>query len=220
MTSPAGPRPEVEVRPARSRDLLDLVELSREIWGTLEGWKAPELIHHQELFPEGQLVAAEPDGERVLGMAVSLILHSDVWPLTASWDELTGHGRLDTHTPGGDLLYAAGVAVHPDAQGRGIGSQLYRARERLVKTWGLRAIRAGARIPGYHRVASEVTPEAYVESVVRGERTDPTLSFQLAMGFEVLGVARNYLEIDLESMGAAAIVEWRPSPVPSQSSPS
>ncbi len=220
MSRPPDPRTEVEVQPARSRDLMDLVELSREIWGTLEGWKAPELLHHQELFPEGQLVATEPGGGRVLGMAVSLILRSDDWPLVASWDELTGHGRLDTHTPAGDLLYAAGVAVHPDAQGRGIGSRLYRARERLVDVWGLKAIRAGARIPGYHRVASEVTPETYVESVVRGERTDPTLSFQLAMGFRVLGVARDYLETDRESKGAAAIVEWRPTPVPSQTSSS
>jgi hypothetical protein len=49
--------------------------------------------------------------------------------------------------------------------------------------WGSR-IRAGARIPGYGVVADRMSPEVYVEEVVRGLRKDPTLSFQLAQGFQ------------------------------------
>lgn len=204
------PNRTVDVRPAAAGDLLELVELSRRIWGTLEGWKASELLHHQQIFTDGQIVAVDSGRGDVLGMAVSLILRSTDWPVDANWDELTGHGRLDSHTPDGDLLYAAGIAVHPRARRRGVGSRLYRAREALLQRRGLAAIRAGARIPGYHRVADDMSPEAYVADVVRGERTDPTLSFQLARGFRVIGVARGYLDADLESRGVAAVVEWRP----------
>lgn len=189
------------------------MELSRQIWGTLEGWTASELLHHQEVFPEGQFVATLPTeegGERVVGMAVSLLVDKEAWPPGTPWRLITDHGRLSTHDPSGDLLYAAGVAVDPSIQGRGIGTAIYRGREALVDEMGLRGIRAGARIPGYGEVAHRMTPEAYIREVARGLRTDPTLSFQLARGFRVTGVARNYLLADEESGRAAAIVEWRP----------
>jgi ribosomal protein S18 acetylase RimI-like enzyme len=203
------------VRRARSGDVLDLVELSREIWGTLEGWKAPELLHHQELFPEGQLVAVDPASKTVIGMAVSLIIDGDAFEPDAPWEEVTGHGRLDTHTPAGTILYAAGVAVHPRAQGMGVGTALYHARERLLRRRELEAIRAGARIPGYGEVADRLSAEAYVRAVAAGDRYDPTLSFQIRRGFRVIGIARGYLEVDEASLGHAAIVEWRPPPLPS-----
>jgi len=37
---------------------------------------------------------------------------------------------------------------------------------------------------------------------------DPTLSFQLKQGFEVLAVVRNYLPHDTGSLGWAAVIEW------------
>ncbi|TVP74075.1 MAG: GNAT family N-acetyltransferase, partial [Gemmatimonadales bacterium] len=117
-----------------------LVALSRQIWGTLEGWTASELLHHQEVFPQGQFVATLPDGrggEQVVGMAVSLLVEEGLWPPDSPWREITGHGRLSTHDPSGNLLYAAGVAVDPAIQGRGIGSAIYRGREALVREMGL-----------------------------------------------------------------------------------
>lgn len=37
---------------------------------------------------------------------------------------------------------------------------------------------------------------------------DPTLSFQLHLGFRVTGVIGNYFPDDPESRGFAAIIEW------------
>lgn len=204
------PRGAVEVRMTRPEDVPELVRLSRAIYGKRGSWKAPELHLHQEVFPEGQMVAVDPDAGRILGMVVSLVIADRNWPLCAPWREITDRGRLTTHDPAGDVLYGAGIAVPAGARGRGVGTALYGAREALLRRLDLERIRAGARIPGYREVADRRTPEEYVAEVVAGERTDPTLSFQLARGFRVVAVARDYLLTDRESLGNAAIVEWAP----------
>ena len=217
--SPAshGPPPSgVRIRVARSDDVPDLVTLSREVYGARAAWKSPELFLHQERFPEGQLVAEvdradeeEPALSTIVGMAVSLILDSRRWPPGAPWREVTDRGRLTTHDPGGDMLYGAGLAVHPRSRGRGVARALYAAREALLERLGLEVIRAGARIPGYGAVADRMSAREYVQEVVEGLRSDPTLSFQLRMGFSVVEVAEDYLRTDRESRGWAAIIEWR-----------
>lgn len=152
------------------------------------------------------------DTSRPMGMSVSLVVDSRDWDPTADWHAVTGNGSLSTHDPErGDTLYAAGVAVHPAARGRGVARALYLAREALLTRMGLSRIRAGARIPGYGRVAATMTPEEYVREVAAGRRHDPTLSFQLHLGFRVVALARGYLPFDGESRGHAAIVEWRAS---------
>lgn len=156
-------------------------------------------------------MALGSDTDRPIGMSVSLVVDSRDWDPTADWHAVTGNGSLSTHDPEhGDTLYAAGVAVHPAARGRGVARVLYLAREELLERMGLSRIRAGARIPGYGRVAATMSPEEYVRDVVAGQRHDPTLSFQLHLGFEVVALARGYLPFDRESRGHAAIVEWQP----------
>lgn len=204
----------MEVRNTRAADVPTLLRISRAIYGDRGSWKAEELHLHQRVFPEGQLVAVDPRSGQVLGMAISLVVRADRWPLEVPWRVITDHGRLSTHDPEGETLYAAGVAVDPRARGRGIGGALYRAREALLLDAGLARIRAGARIPGYGPVADRLSPEGYVAEVVEGLRRDPTLSFQLAQGFQVLGVAPGYLRTDQASRGYAAVVEWRPPRLP------
>jgi hypothetical protein len=77
-----------------------------------------------------------------------------------------------------------------------------------VERLGLRRIRAGARLRGYHAHADRLTAEEYVARVVRGEIHDPTLSFQLKRGFKVIAVVSGYLRHDPESLGHAAVIEW------------
>jgi hypothetical protein len=98
--------------------------------------------------------------------------------------------------------------VHPDVQGKGIGKRLYERRRELCQRLGLLRIRAGARLAGYHRCADSLSPEEYTRRVVSGELSDPTLSFQLSRDFVVIGVARQYLRHDKESLGHAAVIEW------------
>lgn len=207
------PTPEaqrVRVRLTRPEDIPGIIGLSRRIYGPEGAWLTRELVDHQRVFPEGQLVVVHRTRSEIMGFAVSLLIDSGKVGIQATWDEITARGHLTTHDArSGDVLYGAGIAVHPRARGMGVGRRLYLAREAMAERLGVDRIRAGARIPGYHTVSQELDPFSYVDEVCRGVRRDPTLSFQLHMGFRVLGVALNYLPPDEESRGHAAVVEWR-----------
>ncbi len=142
-------------------------------------------------------------------MAASLIVLWDDYSLDTNWRDFTDHGMFTNHDPArGRTLYGAEVMVHREVQGQGIGKHLYAERRALVERLGLLRVRAGARLSGYHRVARKMPPEEYTKRVVTGELSDPTLSFQIKQGFHVIGVARDYLNHDPDSLGNAAVIEW------------
>ena len=121
---------------------------------------------------------------------------------------MTAGGYFTNHNPEGTTLYGAEIMVDPTVQGRGVGKKIYAARRDLCQRLKLHRIRAGARLRGYHRYAQQMSAEQYVERVVRGKLSDPTLSFQLKQGFHVLAVTPNYLPHDKPSLGYAALIEW------------
>lgn len=215
----------VRIRVIRPEDIPAVIALSRRVYGDEGAWLTRELQAHQRIFPEGQLLAVHREDGRLLGFAITLLLEARRFGIQANWNQLTAGGTLRTHDPdSGDTLYGAGIAVDPRAQGMGVGRRLYQAREAMAERLGVDRIRAGARIPGYGAVHRTMDPFQYVQEVVEGKRRDPTLSFQLHMGFRVLGVALNYLPVDRESRGHAAVVEWRrptvrASPLPRRRSP-
>lgn len=204
-------QPRLRVRQTGPGDIPGIVALSARIYGPMAAWQPQMLASHLEVFPEGQFVAVVSDpatGERVVGMAASLVILWDDYDLTDTWRDFTDAGMFTNHDPAGRTLYGAEVMSDPERRGQGVGSALYTARRRLVERLGLLRIRAGARLRGYHRVADRMSAEAYVVEVVRRRRRDPTLSFQLHRGFAVIGVVGGYLRRDPESLGWAAVIEW------------
>jgi predicted amidohydrolase/GNAT superfamily N-acetyltransferase len=157
-----------------------------------------------EAFPDGQFVA-EFDG-RVIGYASSLIVTLDDESPWHSYDEITGYGTFSSHTPSGDTLYGADVAVDPAHRGRGVAGALYRARKRLLDRFNLRRMVAGGRIPGYREHAGTLTAEEYVEKVVAGELADPALNAHLKAGYRVKGIHLGYMK-DAESLDYATFIE-------------
>ncbi|TVR58843.1 MAG: GNAT family N-acetyltransferase [Gemmatimonadales bacterium] len=207
--------PPVRIRLVHPEDIPAVIALSHRVYGAEGAWLTRELTSHQRIFPEGQLLAVHRSSRRPVGFAVTLLIDSRRFDIQANWNQITAGGSLRTHDPeGGDILYGAGIAVDSRARGMGIGKRLYAAREAMAERLGVTRIRAGARISGYRAVHRELDPFQYVQEVVEGKRRDPTLSFQLHMGFRVLGVALNYLPLDRESRGHAAVVEWRSPPRP------
>jgi GNAT superfamily N-acetyltransferase len=198
------------VRQTDPGDVPGIVALSSRVYGAGAAWTPRQLESHLETFPEGQFVAVVPAerGDRIVGMAASLIVLWDDYELSGSWREFTDIGMFTNHDPAGRTLYGAEVMSDPERRGQGVGSALYHARRRLVERLGLLRIRAGARLRGYHRVADTMSAKAYAIEVAAGTRRDATLSFQLRHGFGVIGVVEGYLRHDPESLGWAAVIEW------------
>jgi GNAT superfamily N-acetyltransferase len=210
----------LEIRNTTEADFDGVIALTRRVYPSSAPWTKQQLASHVAVFPEGQFVAIE--GDRIVGMAASLIVLWDDYQFDASWRDFTAGGLFTNHDPvRGRTLYGAEVMVDPARQGHGIGGRLYAARRELVVRLGLRRIRAGARLRGYHRVADRMTAAEYAERVSRGELQDPTLSFQLNRGFRLIAVVSAYLPHDPESLGFAALIEWvTPDAAPVASSPS
>jgi len=192
-----------------ANDFTHIQELTRKVYPESAPWKEEQLASQLQVFPAGQLAAVESDTQHVVGLALSLIIRWDDYEPSASWLDFTNYGMFTNHDPeNGRTLYGAEVMVDPAAQRRGVGSKLYQARRALVQRLGLRRIRAAARLRGYHRHAKRLSAEEYVRKIVRGELRDPTLSFQIKHGFEVIAVVEGYLRHDPESLGYAAVIEW------------
>ena len=134
-------------------------------------------------FPEGQFLA-EVDGQ-VVGYATSLIVQLDDSVPVYRYPEITGAGSFSSHTPSGDTLYGADIAVHPDFRGFGVSKRLYRERKRLLKRYNLRRMVAYGRLPGYVDWVGKLTAEEYVNKVVGGELYDSALNAHLSAGYQV-----------------------------------
>ena len=178
--------------------------------GAQERMRAEHFLRHAELFPEGTIVAVEEGGDaagRVIGLGSGLLLDFDFDAPAHRFRDMISDGWYDRHDPAGAWYYGADISVHPEARGRGVGRRLYEARKALVRRLGRRGIVAGGMLPGYdaHRYALDVP--AYVDRVVAGELHDPTLSFQLANGFRVVGMLPGYLE-DPASDDWATLIVW------------
>jgi GNAT superfamily N-acetyltransferase len=179
---------------ARPEFALQLEELQCISFPTLaekERFKAHHYLKHMELFDAGQFVAL--DGDRVAGATTTLRLDFDFEHVRHTFGEIIQGGWLTSHQPNGAWLYGADISVHPDCRGRGIATALYAARQEAVWRLGLQGQVTAGMIPGYGAVRHEMTAEQYYEGVISGRFRDPTLSMQLAVGFEPRGLLTNYL---------------------------
>lgn len=203
------PSDSIVIENTRPEHFTAVRELSALVYPDEAPWTEAFLSKHHESFPQGQWVALDRSAnDEVVGMAASLIVAWDDYDRMDRYVEMTAHGTFDNHDPTGRTLYGAEVMSHPDRRRRGIGGKLYAARRELCREMGLLRIRAGARIPHYHQQAHRMSAVEYVQAVIRGELRDPTLSFQLHQGFDVIAVVPGYMRLDMESQGYGVLIEW------------
>lgn len=198
----------IKYRPMRIADIPAVQSLEAAAFPGIPAdkyWKDEMLEAHVRKFPEGQFVA-EIDSW-VVGSATSLRVPLMKALAPHTWVEITGGGYLTTHDPQGDALYLTEIMVHPDARRSGVGKRLYRMRKELARKLNVRALVSGGRIPGYEKHAGKMSAVEYVRSVLDGERTDRTLSAQLAAGFSVAAVMDNYIT-DPKSRNHATLIVW------------
>jgi GNAT superfamily N-acetyltransferase len=164
-----------------------------------------DIAAYADVFPEGYFVAMV-DG-RPVGMGAGIYLDFDFDRPQHTILEITGENQCGNHDPDGEWYYGTDMTVLPEFRGRGIGKMLYEVRKALVIRDGKRGIIAGGALPGYFEHKGEMTIQEYVDSVVGGELTDPTLTFQMSQGFQVRGLLENYIE-DESDDGWAALIVW------------
>ena len=170
-----------------------------------------EILHaeqykkHIEIFPEGQFVAL--DGNKVIGATSSIRYHFNADANEHhTFFEIMGGGWFTTHEPNGDWLYGMDVSVHPDYRSKGIAKALYRARQYTCKQLGLKGQMTVGMLNGYSALSDHLTIEEYYQKVKNHELFDPTVSVQEKVGFEIVGLMKDYLNDPTCGNAGAVIV--------------
>lgn len=203
--------PTYKLRRARKSDVEGIWQCQRAAYGTLPEsglCDRRQLAMQLEAFSDGQLVVTYD--KEIVGYAMSLIVSVDEESPWYSYGEITGDGTFSSHTPSGDTLYGADIAVRPDHRGKGVGKLLYDGRVAILKRFNLARMIAGGRIPGYQLYAGKLSAEEYVAEVEAGRIKDPALTLHLAVGYRVRSVHHGYLR-DEQSLDYATYLEM-PNP--------
>lgn len=194
------------VRNLRVGDIEDYEKLSKACYPKDTPWTGRHLRSHLKVFPEGQF-GIEVDG-RLVASCTSLIVEIDEYSERHSWEEITDGGFIRNHDPEGDTLYGAEIMVHPEFRGMRLARRMYDARKELCQRLNLKRIVFGGRIPAYGAHQKEMSAQDYVQAVYKKTLFDPVLTTQVANGFVVKRVIRDYLREDVESAGYATLMEW------------
>ena len=199
------------IRNTKAEDIPKIIRLQKESFPYLAKygniWHTEELESHIRIFPQGQFVAAEPDGT-VVGSASTLIVSLEPEYAEHTWCKITADGLFTNHDPKGDSLYGADISTHPRYRHEGIGTMLYGARKELALKLALRRMIAGGRLYNYCEQASRMSALQYANEVVAGKMHDPVLSFELDNGFRFIKILSNYLT-DVRSLNYASFIEWK-----------
>ena len=198
------------IRNTRLDDIEKIVKLQQDSFPILARydniWHPEELKSHLQIFPLGQFVVVEEDGE-VVGSASTLIVTLNPEYAEHTWKGITSDGMFTDHNPNGDSLYGADISTHPKFRHEGIGSMLYGARKELVLRLGLRRMISGGRLFNYQDYADKMSAFEYANKVINGELHDPVLSFEIDNGFKFIKVLPEYLD-DIRSQNYASFIEW------------
>jgi GNAT superfamily N-acetyltransferase len=176
-------------------DALALEQLQEIVFPSLapqERLNAENFRFHVQLFPEGQFVALL--NNQIVGSTTAIRYNFDPHhPHQHQFNDIFDEGFLRTHQPLGNWLYGIDVGVHPQHRGKGIARALYRARQNTVYALTLDGQVTVGMLNGYHLLAGSISVETYYQQLVLKKITDPTVSAQQKIGFEIKGLMSNYL---------------------------
>ncbi len=204
------PKSRLTVRNATIKDVSAIAGLTSRVYANtgMQGHNEGALTGQINNFPAGQFVVLVD--EKVVGFCSTFRIAERHALKAHTWVEITGNGYASRHDPDGDWLYGLEVCVDPDFRGYRLGQRLYNERKKLCQSLGLKGIVFGGRLPTLaKRINRFKSVEEYVEQIKSKRLRDPVLSFQLHNGFELIGIIKNYLETDRESLGYGMHLIWR-----------
>jgi len=199
----------LQVRPEHAEALVALEAVAFPTADRGELLSVAGVLKQCEVFPEGGFVVVDHDAsDRVVAFAMGCFVEFDFSSPQHHIDEVVGPLGSDNHQEYGPWYYGTDIAVADDYQRLGIGKQLYELRKDLIQRLNRAGMVAGGVIPGFADHKQDMTAEEYVARVSAGELTDPTLTMQIANGFEALGALENYWTDQAVDSWASLIV-WR-----------
>ncbi len=200
-------KPELVIRNAKLTDIPEIIALSAEVYTKRLAYSRAEIRGQIKHFPEGQFVAVL-DG-KVVGYCASIVISEEKAMRRHGWREITGNGYCSTHNPKGDFLYGVDIFVDPESRRMRIGERFYKERNSLCKYLRLKGIVFAGRMPFLRKRYRQVgSPEGYLQQVLNKKIRDPVINFQIKQGFEIIGVLKDYLPTDKDSMGNAVHMVW------------
>jgi ribosomal protein S18 acetylase RimI-like enzyme len=182
------------VQSTEAKHAAQLEALQETVFPTLDKnvlFRAPHYLNHIRIFPEGQFVVT--DGDKVVGMTSTIRYHLDE-KKPSTFAEVIDGGFLNTHEPDGEWLLGLDIGTHPQWRGRGIARHLYDARQQTVERLNLRGQYTYGMLSGYGALKATMRAEEYYAELIAGKRKDPTVSRQIANGFEAVKLVPGYLE--------------------------
>ncbi|MEE6132398.1 GNAT family N-acetyltransferase [Priestia sp. GS2] len=198
------------IRNYHQADFQDLIAIQQEcfpppfppnLW-----WNIEQLTNHITLFPEGAL-CIEVNG-KVAGSMTGLLVQFDPKSPNHTWEDVTDSGYIRNHDPNGNSLYVVDISVTPAYRKLGLGKWMMNAMYDNVIHLKLERLIGGGRMPAYHQYQRKLTPEQYIEEILKGTIQDPVITFLLRCGRTPLKVIKNYLE-DEESCNYGTLMEWK-----------
>lgn len=182
----------------RTEHASRLERLQQIVFPTLASeslFRANDYLEHIRLFPEGQFVALSEDSPdaAVIGMTTTLRHHLDP-ESNHTFNDIIRTGFAGTHEPDGDWMYGLDIGTHPDHRGSGIAKLLYDARQNTVQKLNLKGQYTYGMLTGYGVVKEIVSAETYYDELINGARKDPTVSRQMANGFEPVRLVPGYVD--------------------------
>jgi predicted esterase/GNAT superfamily N-acetyltransferase len=196
----------VSTRAEYAGQLEALQELVFPTLAPEQRFRSVHYLEHLQIFPQGQFVVL--DGDRVVGMTSTIRMDFDFAHLQHTFDDIIQGGWLTSHQPDGQWLYGADIGTHPDHRRRGVARALYVARHDLVRRLGLRGQVTVGMLSGYGSRRREMSARDYFEAVRSGRITDPTVSAQMKVGFELRALVPGYLHDPVcDDYGACLVLD-------------
>lgn len=133
---------------------------------------------------------------------------ADIYQYT-DWNDISGHGTLDTHDEDGDSLFGIDLSVSPKHQGKKLADDTMQAAFLVSVILGnKKGAFLGSRIPGFHRFAEKMSVEDYVFGKRRNGKThDPEIRLYQSTGFRPVRVVPGYMD-DPDSLNYGVLMFW------------
>lgn len=190
----------VRIRRTRPNDIEPILALARKAYPGLKTLAREQIESQIQQFPEGQILAEDRNMGQILGASGNLVIPSDRYKLTASWNETTANGSFKNHDLKiGRTLMNAFCLVDPQHGQLEVRKRLYRAIIRLGTGTPLKRIRTGIWVPRNGNAASPdaSSKDAYqlAQRISRGSTVEPAIATPVSEGFVVLAVIPEYLAV-------------------------